>query len=126
MKKLLIPTIMVVVSMLLVGCGQTPAVTTLSHYTIQPLENDRTLLVVDLKDTHTIANATRALNDIAAHYGKIIGTPSSLSEMPSGTSYHYNPTTHLFVRIEPFNPPRTMAGSAPYPNSGAPSRAGTK
>jgi len=73
-------------------------ITILAHYTIQPLENDRSLLVVDLKGDPGIANATKALNDIAIHYGKIIGSPTSYCKW----GYQKNPTTHLFVRIEPF------------------------
>ena len=126
MKRLLMPMV-VLTTVLLVGCNRSvpqSKVTILAHYSITALENDHSLLVVDLQGEPSIANATRALNDIAIHYGKIIGDPMPYCEIDRGDC---NPTTHLFVRIEPFVPPRTFEpGPTPYPDYGTPSRAGAK
>jgi|GEM_PF-5078749 len=126
MKRLFLLTMIVAVALIVVaGCSSSSSSASAPKapsYTIQPLENDSTLLVVDLEWHCNIADAKKALNDIAAHYGHIVGTPSSYCACTSME----NPTTHLFVRIEPFNPPRAMVGSAPYPNPDAPSRAGAK
>lgn len=101
MRRLLILSAMMAILFVICSCNQPTSpskVTILAHYTIQPLENDHSLLVVDLKGDPDVANVTKALNDIAIHYGKIIGSPTSYCTWGA----HYNPTTHLFVRIEAF------------------------
>lgn len=121
MKRLLIPIIMAMV-MLLVGCNHQSKVTILANYSIQHLENDPTVLLVDLKGSRGTTNLKAALNDIVLTYGQI----KAITSCSFYYTTYWSPTTHLIVVIEPFNPPKTMAGPTPYPDPNAPSRAGAK
>jgi len=78
------------------------ATTTPKNYSIEPLEQDPGVLIVDPQRHSNISNVQAALNDISLNYGPIKDVCSFSENYVSAKYTTINPTTHLIVKIDPF------------------------